>query len=109
MTAPGGQGRVAIPPGQVSAVRGRFQAPALAWVTRAVIAAGVVSAVLPGDAGQAVATAVVAAVVATPLARVTWLVARWWHEGDRPFMAAGIALLGIVAAGAALAAAGVGA
>lgn len=108
MTGPEGRGRVAIPPGRVSAVRGRFQAPALTWVTRAVIAAGIASAVLPGDAGRAVATAVVAAVVATPLVRVTWLVLRWWHEGDRPFMGAGIVLLGIIAAGAALAAYGVG-
>jgi len=100
--------REPIPAGRVSRVRGRWQAPALTWTTWGVLAAGVLSAVLPGDAGTAVATAVVGVVVATPLLRVVWLVLRWNREHDRRFAALGLALLAVVAAGAALAAAGVG-
>jgi len=98
-----------IPAGRVSVVRGRFQAPALTWVTRAVFAAGVLGAVLPGDAGTAAASGAVAVIVATPLVRVAWLVARWRREHDRRFAVLGLALLAVVATGAALAAAGVGA
>jgi len=100
--------RAPIPPGEVSTVRGRWQAPALAWTTRAVIVAGLLSAVLPGAAGIAVATAVVAVIVAAPLLRVLWLVHRWRQEGDRRFVGLGLALLAVVGAGAGLAAAGVG-
>lgn len=100
--------RPPIPRGEVSTIRGRWQAPALAWTTRTVIVAGLLSAVLPGDAGTAVATAVVAAVIATPLLRVAWLVHRWRQEQDRRFTVVGLALLGVIALGAALAALGVG-
>lgn len=102
-------GRDPIPAGQVSTVRGRWQAPALAWTTRTVLVAGVLSAVLPGRAGIAVATAVVAVIVAAPLLRVLWLVHRWRQEGDGRFVTLGVALLAVVAVGAALAAIGVGA
>jgi hypothetical protein len=100
--------RAPIPAGTVSTVRGRYQAPALVWLTRAVLVAGVAGAVLPGAAGTAVATAAVAAVVAAPLLRVAWLVHRWSQEHDRRFRWLGIALLAVVALGAALSAAGVG-
>lgn len=100
--------RQPIPSGAVSAVRGRMQAPALTWITRVVIGLGLLSAVLPDEAAIAVATAVVAAVVAVPLARVLWLVNRWRQERDRRFVGMGLALLGVIAAGAALAALGVG-
>ncbi|MFP5322280.1 MAG: hypothetical protein ACLGIC_10600 [Acidimicrobiia bacterium] len=100
--------RPPIPGGRVSTIRGRWQAPALGWVTRGVMVAGLLSAVLPGDAGIAVATAVVTAVVATPLLRVAWLVHRWRQEHDRRFVSIGVALLGVVAVGAALTALGVG-
>ena len=108
MTADGRVPREPIPGGAVSAIRGRMQAPALAWVTRVVIALGVLSAVLPDEAGVAVATAVVAAVVAVPLLRVLWLVHRWRQERDPRFVGMGLALLGVVAVGAVLAALGVG-
>lgn len=100
--------RQPIPGGQVSTIRGRWQAPALTWVTRGVMALGLLSAVLPEDAAIAVATTAVAAVVAVPLVRVLWLVHRWRQEHDRRFVGVGLALLGVVAAGAALAALGVG-
>lgn len=100
--------RPPIPGGRVSTVRGRWQAPMLTWTTRVVVVAGLISALLPGRAGTAVATAVVAAVVAAPLLRVAWLVHRWRQEHDRRFVSAGMALLGVVAVGAVLAALGVG-
>ncbi|HEU5083444.1 MAG TPA: hypothetical protein VFU14_08900 [Acidimicrobiales bacterium] len=99
--------RAPIPGGQVSTIRGRWQSPALRWTTRTVIALGLASLVLPGRAATAVATAVVAAVVATPLLRVLWLVHRWRQEHDRRFVVAGLALLGVIALGALLAALGV--
>lgn len=100
--------RQPIPAGAVSAVRGRMQAPALTWVTRIVIGLGALSALLPDEAAIAVATAVVAAVIAVPLLRVLWLVHRWRQERDRCFVGMGLALLGVIATGAALAALGVG-
>lgn len=104
----GPEPRQPIPGGAVSTIRGRLQAPALAWVTRVVIVLGLASAVFPDPAGVAVATAVVCAVVAVPLLRVAWLVHRWHQEHDRRFVGMGAALLGVVAVGALLAAAGVG-
>jgi len=101
--------REPIPSGRVSTIRGRWQAPALAWTTRAVIVAGLLSAVLPGQAGITVATAVVTAIIAAPLLRVVWLVHRWRQERDRRFVALGLALLAVVGIGAGLAALGVGA
>ena len=100
--------REPIPGGAVSAIRGRMQAPALTWVTRVVLGLGVLSVLLSDQARTAVATAVVAAVVVVPLLRVLWLVHRWRQERDRRFAGMGLALLGVIAAGAALAALGVG-
>lgn len=100
--------RAPIPAGRVSTIRGHYQAPGLTWLTRIVIVAGVLGAVLPGAAGIAVATAAVGAVMAAPLLRVAWLVFRWTQERDRRFIGVGLALLGVVALGATLAALGVG-
>lgn len=100
--------RTPIPEGAVSTIRGRWQRPALAWTTRVVIALGLLSAVLPHRASTAVATVVVASVVATPLLRVAWLVHRWRQERDGRFVAAGVLLLAVVGLGAVLAALGVG-
>jgi 4-hydroxybenzoate polyprenyltransferase len=108
MTAPDPSARQPIPGGAVSTIRGRIQVPALTWTTRAVMALGLVSALLPDDARIAAATVVVAAVVAVPLLRVAWLVHRWRQERDARFVRLGLALLAVVAAGAALAARGVG-
>lgn len=101
-------GRTPIPSGTVSTIRGRFQAPALTWLTRLVVVVGILGAVLPGDAGIAVATVAVSAVVAAPLLRVAWLVFRWTQEDDRRFIAIGVGLLAVVATGALLSALGVG-
>jgi hypothetical protein len=96
------------PPGQVSQVRGRLQAPVLDWLTRLVLAMSVVGGFLTGAAGRALAvTAVTNVVVASP-ARVAWLVYRWAEERDRTFVGVGLALLGVIAFGGALALAGVG-
>jgi hypothetical protein len=88
--------RAPIPAGQVSTVRGRWQAPALTWVTRTVIALGLLAAVVPDP------------VIATPLLRVAWLVHRWRQERDRRFVGFGLGLLAVIAVGAGLAALGVG-
>lgn len=101
-------GRHPIPPGTVSTIRGRYQAPGLTWLTRALVVAGVAGAVLPGVVGVAVATGAVASVIAAPLLRVAWLVFRWAQERDRRFVLAGLGLLAVVAIGATLAALGVG-
>ena len=100
--------RPPIPDGTVSTIRGHYQGPALTWLTRVVMVAGVLGAVLPGTMGTAIATAAVAAVTAAPLLRVAWLVFRWTQEHDRRFVVLGSALLAVVAVGAALSAAGVG-
>lgn len=100
--------RPPIPDGTVSTVRGRWQRPALAWTTRVVIALGVLSAALPRGASTAVSTVVLAAVIATPLLRVAWLVHRWRQERDGRFVAAGLLLLAVVGLGALLSALGVG-
>lgn len=101
-------GREPIPPGTVSTIRGRWQMPALTWVTRVALVAGVASVLLPGAAGPAVATVVVAAIVAVPPLRVAWLVYRWVQERDRRFALTGIALLAVVGVGALVSALGLG-
>ncbi len=100
--------RSPIPSGTVSTIRGHYQAPGLTWITRVMMIAGVLGAVLPGRAGIAVATAAVVAVIATPLLRVAWLIFRWTQEHDRRFILTGVALLAVVGLGAALSALGVG-
>ena len=100
--------RTPIPGGAVSTIRGHYQGPALTWLTRIVMAAGVLGAVVPGTTGTTIATAAVAAITAAPLLRVAWLVFRWNQEHDRRFVVLGSALLTVVALGAALSAAGVG-
>lgn len=97
-----------IPSGDVSTIRGHYQAPGLTWITRVVLIAGVLGAVLPGAAGIAVATAAVAAIMATPLLRVAWLIFRWTQEHDRRFILTGLGLLAVVAAGAVISALGIG-
>lgn len=86
----------------VSGVRGRWQIPALTWVTRVLLAAALAGTLLPGGAGVGLRTAVVATVVAVPLLRVAWLVGRWSYERDRVFVAVGVGLLAVVGGGALL-------
>jgi hypothetical protein len=80
----------------------------LDWLTRIVLALSVVGGFLGGGTGRALAVTAVAAVVAAPPGRVAWLVYRWGEERDRTFVGIGLALLGVIAAGGALALAGVG-
>lgn len=100
--------RSPIPGGTVSQISGRFQAPALSWLTRVVLVLSLVGGLLGGSVGRLVATAAVAAIVATPLLRLAWLILRWTQERDRRFVVTGSALLAVVALGGALAALGVG-
>jgi hypothetical protein len=76
---------------------------ALRTATVVCLVLAALGAVLPGTWGRTVAGIAVTAVVAVPLLRVVWLVARWWREGDRRFVAAGCVLLGLVALGFVLA------
>lgn len=80
----------------------------LAWATRVLLVASLVTTVAPREIRAALAVAVVAAVVAVPLLRVGWLVFRWNQEHDRRFVAAGSVLLLVVGIGGLLAALGVG-
>lgn len=103
-----GARREARPPGVVSTIRGRYQAPGLAWLTRILVVLGLVTVVLPDQARIAVATVVVGGVIAGPLLRVAWLVFRWSQERDRRFILLGSALLAVVGVGVVLAALGLG-
>jgi hypothetical protein len=96
------------PPGQVSQVRGRLQAPVLDWLTRIVLVLSLAGGFVAGTAGRALAVTAVAIVVIASPARVAWLVYRWAEERDRTFVGIGLALLGVIACGGALALAGVG-
>lgn len=71
---------------------------ALAAFALAVAAAGA-----PGPAGDALAGALVAVLVAAPLMRVAFFVGRWWQIGDRRYAVVALALLAEIALGAALA------
>lgn len=73
---------------------------AVVWVAAALAAAGLL---VPGRAGEALGAALVAVLIAAPLARVVWLVQRWFRRGDPRFGLAGVAVLAIVAIGALLA------
>jgi len=96
------------PPGQVSQVRGRLQAPVLDWLTRIVLALSIAGGFVAGAAGRALAVAAVTIVVLASPARIAWLVYRWTEERDRTFIVVGLALLGVIALGGALALAGIG-
>lgn len=99
--------REPIPPGRVSIVRGRWQGPALMWLTRVVLVVALIGGFAGGPVGRALAATAVAIVVAIPIARVVWLVGRWQHERDTRFVIAGIVLLITVGAGALLALLGI--
>jgi uncharacterized membrane protein len=53
-----------------------------------------------------VATVALVVVAATPLARVVWLIVRWAQEGDRRYVAMGLALMTVIGLGAVLAVVG---
>ncbi len=69
----------------------------------AALGLGLLGATVPGDAGIALATAAVAAVVALPLLRVAWLAVRWARKDDLRFAGLAVALLAVVGGGVVLA------
>jgi hypothetical protein len=76
------------------------------WLDRTVVVAAVLAAaglLVPGRAGDDVAGAAVAVVVAAPLLRVVWLEVAWARTGDRRFVAVGAVLLLVIATGTVLA------
>jgi hypothetical protein len=95
--------RKPIPPGVVSSIRGRWQIPALRLTTHVLLAVAAVSTLAPGRVGRCAGAVAVAIAVTAPLARVAWLVFRWWQERDLPFLLVGLGLLLIVATGGLLA------
>ena len=76
---------------------------ALGWALLAVAVLAVASVVLPSPLGGWSGAALVATLVAVPLARVLWLVARWIRRGDRRYAAVGAGVLVVIAVGALLA------
>jgi 4-hydroxybenzoate polyprenyltransferase len=87
----------------VSTIRGRWQIPALTWVTRVLLVVATIGAFVPSVVGSAIQTAVVATAVAVPLLRVAWLIHRWRQERDWVFFRLGLALLCVIGAGALIA------
>lgn len=85
--------------------RGRFDALSRSMTAAMVLAsaAAVLGVLLPGRAGELAGLVMVVVLVATPLARVLWLVGRWFRRGDPRYAAVGVGVLAIVAAGALLA------
>lgn len=97
--APGPHG----PPPDWRADRQARLVRALRAAVALLVVACVVALLLPGRAGQVAADAVAVVLVAVPLGRVAWLVARWIRRGDLRFAAVGTGLLVLAAAGAVLA------
>jgi len=97
-----------IPDGTVSRIRGRWQAPGLRLLVRAVLVVSIVGGLLGGQVGRGLAAVAVAAVIAGPLARVCWLLLRWTQERDARFVLLGIAVIVVVSSGGVMAALGVG-
>lgn len=80
---------------------------ALQRVLVACVVLSVAAAISPDPYGRWFGVGVVALLVAAPPARVLWLVARWFRRGDRRYALVGCGVLGVIAAGVALAALGV--
>lgn len=89
-----------IPPGRVSTIRGRWQRPALTAATLGALVLAFAGLVLPRDVADALQRAALTVVIATPLLRIVWLCVRWTNERDWRFLAAGLALVAVVGAGA---------
>jgi hypothetical protein len=68
-------------------------------VVYVVAAVAFLGAVLPAPWGPGLAVGAVAVIIAAPMGRVTWLIAIWHRQGDRRFVAAGVTLLCVIAAG----------
>ena len=87
----------------VSEVIGRSQIPVLTWATRVIFVSALIGLIGPATVGTTVRIVVVSAAIAVPLLRVGWLIHRWRQERDWRFVALGLTLLAVIAAGAVLA------
>lgn len=67
------------------------------------VALAIGAIVLPGDVGHAFGTALVALLVAGPMARTGWFVGRWTARGDPRFALVGAGVVVVVLIGALLA------
>ena len=76
---------------------------ALGWALAAVAVVAAAAVVLPSPLGRWAGVALVALLVAVPIARVLWLVARWIRRGDRRYAAVAMGVLVVIAVGALLA------
>ena len=76
---------------------------ALGWALAVVAVLAAAAVVLPSPAGGWAGASLIATLVAVPLARVVWLVARWARRGDRRYAAIGAGVLAVIASGALLA------
>ena len=72
------------------------------------LALSVAASVVAGPLRDALAGTAIGLIIAAPLVRLCWLMHRWRQEHDRRFVLAGLGVLAIVTAGAALAATGLG-
>jgi hypothetical protein len=80
---------------------------ALEWALACCAVLSVLAAVLPDPTGRWFGLAVVVLLVAAPLARVGWFIARWFRRGDTKFALVGCGVLAVTATGVLLAALGV--
>lgn len=86
----------------VSTITGRRQRVALRAVSATAWGLAGLGVML-GESSGVVASAAVVIVVAAPLVRIAWLVVRWVQERDLRFVVLGLALLGVIALGGAIA------
>lgn len=90
------------PTGPVDPRFDRFRplSDALGWALVVVGVLAVAAVLLPSPAGGWAGAALVATLVAVPMARVVWLVARWFRRGDRRYAWVGAGVLGVITVGA---------
>lgn len=88
------------PPPNPLVGRQRRLVAALRAAVGVAFATAVVGLLGPGRVGRVGALAFLATLVATPIARVVWLLVRWIRRGDRRFASAAAALLLVVGAAA---------
>lgn len=83
----------------ISSITGARQRRALRTVTWLLAVAAGLGLVVPDPAGMWLTAAAVLVLIAAPLLRVVWIVARLLAEGDRRYASVGALLLAVVAAG----------
>lgn len=92
------------PPPNPRRGRQRFLVIFLRAALAAVALAAAATLVLPDDVDHAVSWATVTLLVAAPVIRVGWLAVRWVRLGDGRYAAVAVGLLGVMGAGAGVAA-----